>query len=175
MGSQMRVKRTPRRGELTAPRAPAAPALLDPLPELQGPTRTSLKPSRVLDSLATRRAATSSQAVTAAPVGGSPQPCRLAAVRKEGTLSFARQRTDGEAYSLHAGAAWLRLLRYGERMSLLLPPRGGRVSSIRTSILLASATLGGTDATRLPAGAGAGQRGRCCGMWRGQRPARRCT
>lgn len=80
-----------------APRAPAAPALLDALPELQAPTRASLKPSRVFDSRSARRAAIPSQAVTAAPTGGSPQPCRLAAIRKEGTLSFVRQRTDGEA------------------------------------------------------------------------------
>lgn len=56
-------------------------------------------------------------------------------------------------------------------MDLLLPPREGSVSSIGIFILLASGTLGGTGATRLPAGIGPGQGGRCRGTWRGQRPS----
>lgn len=73
VGAQTRAKRTARRGEQRAPRVPAAPAL-HPLPELQAPTRAGLKPSRVLDSLAVRRAAIPSQAVPAAPTRGSPSP-----------------------------------------------------------------------------------------------------
>lgn len=54
-------------------------------------------------------------------------------------------------------------------------PREGSLSSIRILILLRSATLGGTGATRVSAGSGAGQGGRCRGTRRGQRPARPYT
>lgn len=99
----------------------------------------------------------------------SREPTALPAFRnkKGGEL---RQAADWRG-SLHAGGARIRLLPYGERMDLLLPPREGIVSSIRILILLASAALGGTGATRLPAGTGPGQGDRCRGTWRGQRPS----